>query len=60
MAQVKEESVTVVDNSVPYPEAPAVDHDDLRQEHYRGARDPELAKKTVRPKFNPWDGHEGR
>ena len=35
----------VVDHSVPYPEAPEVDHGDLRQEHYRGARDPEQAPK---------------
>jgi hypothetical protein len=31
------------DHSKPYPEAPEVDHDDEDQEHYRGARDPELA-----------------
>jgi hypothetical protein len=34
-----------IDNSVPYPEAPEVDHGDLTQEHYRGARDPERAPK---------------
>lgn len=35
-----------VDHSVPYPEAPPVEHGNKNQEHYRGARDPELAKST--------------
>lgn len=34
-----------VDHSVPYPSAPDVDHSDPTQEHHRGAKDPELAKK---------------
>jgi len=41
----KIENAPVVDNSVPYPEAPEVDHNDPKQEHYRGARDPEKALK---------------
>lgn len=35
------------DHTVPYPAAPAVDHNDMSQEHYSGARDPELAKKPA-------------
>jgi hypothetical protein len=36
------ELVTSVDNSVPYPEAPEVDYDNPKQEHFRGVRDPAL------------------
>lgn len=42
------------DHSVPYPEAPEVDHNDESQEHYRGARDPELAKPPVPPVHKNW------
>ena len=45
------------DHSVPYPEAPEVDHGNPNQEHYRGARDPELAKDQRLPFPNlPWRG----
>ncbi len=53
MADVKkDEDVTVVDNSVPYPEAPPVDPNNPRQEHYRGVREPEMSKQ-VRPSRGP-------
>lgn len=46
-----------VDNSVPYPEAPEVEHGNLRQEHYRGARDPEqAAKRPTRDSTTPYRG----
>ena len=38
----------VTDHSVPYPEAPEVNHGDAKQEHYRGARDPEQDPKNQR------------
>lgn len=45
------------DHSVPYPEAPAVDHGNLNQEHYRGARDPELVNDQSLPFPNQsWRG----
>lgn len=37
------EEITEVTAPV-YPEAPEVEHGNPKQEHYRGARDPELAK----------------
>jgi len=38
----------VTDHSIPYPEAPEVNHGDPKQEHYRGARDPEQDPKNQR------------
>jgi len=57
---LKTEKQAVVDNSMPYPEAPEVDHNDSHQEHYRGIRNPELIKKESRlpyrrPPYQPQD-----
>ena len=41
----EEKKAPAVDNSVPYPEAPPVNHDDDSQEHYKGAKDPEQRSK---------------
>lgn len=44
LEKVLEPAPVGFDHSVPYPEAPPVDHSDPDQEHYIGAKDPEQAK----------------
>jgi hypothetical protein len=52
-----EAEATEFDHSVPYPLAPEVEHGNVNQEHYRGARDPELTDEQRLPFPNQsWRG----